>query len=143
LETRPSTWDLALNLFSDLQFACSMAKYADIVVKGALDNIRNLTHQAFMSNGFDVSWESQTKGKAEKGSKGANIMLGVLAQHYKVEFEIFPASEGGTLRLVKVGSGAAGGLLGMRKVNKQFDLLSDTLSSWFKQQGVLIGMKKE
>ncbi|MBO0889006.1 hypothetical protein J2P12_07900, partial [Candidatus Bathyarchaeota archaeon] len=96
----------------------------------------------FVANGFYVKWESPTKGKAEKGSKGANIMLGVLAQHYAVDFEIYPQADGGTLRLVKTGSGAAGGLLGMRKVNKQFDQLSDTLASWFTQQGLLLGVKK-
>ena len=120
-----------------------MAKYADIAVKGSVENIRNLTQQAFSSNGFDVKWDSQLKGRAEKGSKGANIALGVLAQHYAVDFEILMASDGGTLRLVKTGSGMAGGLLGMRKVNKQFDLLSDTLASWFTQQGLLIGIKKQ
>jgi hypothetical protein len=120
-----------------------MAKYADISVKGSTENIRILAQQAFTSNGFDIKWDSQTKGKAEKGSKGANIALGVLAQHYAVDFEILPAVEGGTLRLVKTGSGMAGGLLGMRKVNKQFDLLSDTLASWFTQQGLLMGIKKQ
>ena|SRR5216683_1302334 len=120
-----------------------MAKYADIAVKGSVDNIRSLAQQAFQSNGFDVKWEGQLRGKAEKGNKGANIALGVLAQHYAVDFEILTASEGGTLRLVKTGSGMAGGLLGMRKVNKQFDLLSDTLASWFTQQGMLIGVRKQ
>ncbi len=120
-----------------------MAKYADIEVKGSVDNIRNLAQQAFASSGFEVKWEGQVKGRAEKGSKGANIALGVLAQHYSVDFEILRAAEGGTLRLVKSGSGMAGGLLGMRKANKQFDLLSDTLASWFTQQGLLIRVKKQ
>jgi hypothetical protein len=120
-----------------------MAKCADIAVRGSVDNIRNLAQQALTSNGFDVRWENQTKGRAEKGSKGANIALGVLAQHYAVDFEILTAGEGGTLRLTKTGSGMAGGLLGMRKVNKQFDVLSDTLASWFTQQGLLIGVKKQ
>jgi len=120
-----------------------MARYADIAVKGPVENIRNLTQQAFTSNGFDVRWENQMKGRAEKGSKGANIALGVLAQHYSVDFELLTAAEGGTLRLVKSGSGMAGGLLGMRRVNKQFDLLSETLASWFTQQGLLIGVEKQ
>jgi hypothetical protein len=106
-----------------------------------VDNIRNLTQQAFATNGFDVKWQSQTRGRAEKGSKGANIALRVLAQHYPVDFEILTATDGGTSRLVKTGSSMAGGLLGMRKVNKLFDLLSDTLASWFPQQGPLIEIK--
>ena len=120
-----------------------MANYADIAVKGSVENIQNLALQAFTSNGFTIQWDGPTKGKAEKGSKGANILLGAMAQHHTVTFEIYTATEGGTLRLIKVGSGAAGGLLGMRKVNKQFDQLTDMLSTWFKQQGLLLNVKKE
>ncbi len=50
-------------------------------------------------------------------------------------------SGGGTLRLVKTGSGMAGGLLGMRKVNKQLGLLSDALASWLAHQGPQIGVR--
>jgi len=120
-----------------------LAKYADIAVRGSVENIQNLVLQAFTSNGFTVQWDSALKGKADKGSKGANILLGAAAQRHAVTFEIYPAPEGGTLRLLKVGSGASGGLLGMRSVNKQFDKLTDTLSSWFKQQGLLLNVKKE
>jgi hypothetical protein len=120
-----------------------MAKYSLISVKGSVENIRNLVQQAFASNGFVIRWESQTKGRAEKGSMGANIALGVWAQHYAVDFDIVSGAEGGTLRLMKTGSGMAGGLLGMRKVNKQFDLLSDTLASWFTHQGLLLSVRKE
>jgi len=109
-----------------------LAKYADIAVRGSVENIQNLVLQAFISNGFTVQWDGALKGKTDKGSKGANILLGA-APTPCVTFEIYPPTEGGTLRLLKVGSGAAGGLLGMRSVNKQFDKLTDTLSSWFKQ----------
>jgi hypothetical protein len=126
-----------------LDWEGGLAKYADIAVKGSVENIQNLVLQAFTSNGFTIQWDGPLKGKAEKGSKGANILLGAAAQHHNVTFEIYPATQGGTLRLLKVGSGVAGGLLGMRKVNKQFDQLTDTLSSWFNQQGLLLNVKKE
>ena len=121
-----------------------MAKYADITVKGSVENIRNLAQQAFASNGFSVNWETPSKGKAEKGSKGANIAFGGFAQRHVVGIEILPAAEGGTLRLATLGRpGLSGGLLGARKVSKQLDLLSDTLASWFNQQGLLLGVKKQ
>ena len=120
-----------------------MAKYSDIAVRGSVENIQNLVLQAFTSNGFTVQWDGALKGKADKGSKGANILLGAAATHHSVSFEIYPASEGGTLRLIKAGSGASGGLLGMRSANKQFEKLTDTLSGWFSQQGLLLGVKKE
>jgi len=66
-------------------------------------------------------------------------MLGALAQYYGVDFEIYPGGAGATLRLHKANTGWAGGYLGARKVEKQFDVLSQTLAEWFRQQGVLQG----
>ncbi len=121
-----------------------MAKTAEITVKGSVENIRNLTQQAFASNGFNVTWETPSKGKAEKGSRGANIAFGGFAQHHAVGIEIFPGTTGGTLRIATLGRpGLTGGMLGARKVSKQFELLSDTLASWFNQQGLLLGVKKQ
>lgn len=120
-----------------------MVSYADIVVKGSVANVQNLVQTAFSASGFTVKWAGPTKGKAEKGSKGANLMLGALAQYYGVDFEVFPAKDMATLRLEKSNTGLAGGILGMAKVNKQFDRLADTLASWFKQQGVLQAVQKK
>jgi len=120
-----------------------MTNYADISVKASVENVQNLVQHAFAANGFEVKWENATKGKAEKGSKGANLMLGALAQYYGIEFEIFPHTGASTLRLLKANSGWAGGYLGARKVEKQFDQLSDTLAGWFRQQGALLGLQKK
>ena len=120
----------------------TLAKYSDIMVNTGPDNIQNLVRQAFEINGFRVNWEDNSHGKAEKGSKGANILLGALATHHQIGFEISNSAQGANLRLLKIGSGASGGLLGMRSANKQFDQLTDTLASWFKQQGILIDVRK-
>ena len=120
-----------------------MVAYADIAVKGSVQNVQNLAQTAFAANGFTVKWQSPTKGKAEKGSKGLNIAFGALAQYYGVDFEIYPAQEAAVLRLHKSNSGLAGGVWGLMKVNKQFDELSDTIAAWFQQQGVLQGVQKK
>ena len=122
-----------------------MASYTDIAVKSAVQNVQNLVQHAFAANGFEVKWENATKGLAEKGSKGVNLMLGALAQYYGIEFEIYPQAqaEAATLRLHKANTGWAGGYLGARKVEKQFEQLSDTLAAWFGQQGVLQGVRKQ
>ena len=114
-----------------------MVSYADIAVRAPVENVQSLVQNAFAANGFGVSWENATKGKAEKGSKGANLMLGALSQYYGIDFEIFPQGQVATLRLHKANTGWAGGYLGARKVEKQFERLSDTLASWFRQLGVL------
>ena len=120
-----------------------MVSYADIAVKGSVQNVQNLAQTAFASNGFTVKWENPTKGKAEKGSKGMNIAFGALSQYYGVEFEIFPGQDAAVLRLVKANTGLAGGVWGVMKVSKQFNELADTIAAWFQQQGVLQGVNKK
>ena len=121
-----------------------MAKYAELTVNGSMENLRNLTQQAFASNGFNITWENPSKGKAEKGSRGANIALGGFAQRHVVGIEIFPGTQAGTLRIETLGRpGMTGGLIGARKVSKQLDTLSETLAAWFTQQGLLMGVKKQ
>jgi len=119
-----------------------MADYADIAVRGSVDNVRNLVTQAFAANNFQVSWESPPKGTAEKGSKGMNIALGALAQYYAVEFEVLPGPDGAVLRLFQSVSGWWGGMWGRMKVKDQWKQLTHTLSSWFQQQGVFVGVRE-
>lgn len=116
--------------------------YTDILVKSSIENVQDLVQHAFAANGFKVEWAMPTKGKAEKGSKGANLMLGALAQYYGVDFEIATNPNGAVLRLIKSNTGWAGGYLGARKVEKQFQQLGDTIAAWFQQQGVLLGATK-
>lgn len=119
-----------------------MTKYADIAVRGSVQSVQQLVQGGFTAHGFRVQWQGLTKGKAEKGSKGKNIALGALAQYYAVEFEILAGNGVATLRLHKANSGWMGGYLGARSVEHQFTQLCETLSSWFQQQGSLVGMQK-
>lgn len=120
-----------------------MTSYADIVVRGSVENVQNLVTHAFAASGFAVKWAAPTKGKAEKGSKGANLMLGALAQYYGIDFEIYPAQNAATLRLLKANTGWAGGVIGAMRVNEKFNDLADTIAAWFQQQGVLQGVAKK
>lgn len=116
-----------------------MTNYADIAVVGSIENVQNLVQTAFTTNKFGVTWATATKGKAEKGSRGANLALGALAQYYAVDFEIYPRDQGATLRLYQANSGWAGGVIGAHRVKKQFEDLQTLLTTWFKGQGVLAG----
>jgi hypothetical protein len=115
--------------------------YTDIAVRGSIDNVRNLVQAAFGAQGFEVNWASTANGKAEKGSKGLNIAFGALAQYYGVDFEIGSTPEGAVLRLIKANTGWAGGYLGARRVEKKFEELGNLMTSWFQQQGVLMGRR--
>ena len=119
-----------------------MTGFSDIFVKGTLDSIQDLVQQAFFSNGFTVKWDGPGKGKAEKGSSAANFAFGALAQHYALDFEILPISDGAILRLHKADKGLMGGIIGVEKVDKEFNQMSDAMVYCFAQQGMLINVKK-
>ena len=118
-------------------------KYADISFKTPPGEIQTPVQQAFSVNGFTVQMVTASAGRAEKGSKGANVLLGALATHHVIDFEIHPfPPQGGVLRLIKTGSGASGGLLGMRKANKEFEKLVEVMAGFFQQHGLLLEVKK-
>ena len=120
-----------------------MVDYADIAVRAPVNTLQQVVQNAFASQGFKVEWGGALKGKAEKGSKAANFIGGSLAQYYAVEFEIYQGTDKHTLRLHKANTGLMGGLWGMHKVEKQFNRLVDTISSWLSQQGTYQGSTKQ
>lgn len=119
-----------------------VTNYADIAVRGSVENVQQLVQSAFVANQFSVSWASAVKGKAEKGSKGLNLALGALAQYYGIDFEIYPGQGTAVLRLYQANTGWAGGMIGAHRVKKQFEELHNLLVTWFQQQGVLAGTVK-
>ncbi len=119
-----------------------MPLYTDILVRAPPETVQNYVQQAFVANGFRVSWQSPQQGQAEKGSRGANIALGALAQYYSIDFNLVSNPSGTALRLLQSNSGGFGGLLGMARVKRQFKDLSTSLASWFQQNGILLGVNE-
>ncbi|HTY47517.1 MAG TPA: hypothetical protein VMB46_07620 [Methanomassiliicoccales archaeon] len=112
----------------------------DIFVNGSAENVRQAVLKAFEYNQFKVQWQTETSGVASKGSKGKNLALGALAQYYEIGFQIITTPDASlALRLTKTNSGWAGGALGAHKVKKQYEDLTNGLSSYFQAQGIFKG----
>jgi hypothetical protein len=103
---------------------------------------QHLVAQVLMANQFRVTWHTPLTGIGERGSRGANIALGAMAQYYGIEFEIFPGDYGVVVRLVQANSGMAGGLIGYSSVKKTFASVCDRLAWWFQANILLIGYTK-
>jgi hypothetical protein len=116
--------------------------YSDIAIRTDPASAQNIVVQAFTANGFGVTWQAPLKGVAEKGSKGANIALGALAQYYGIDFEVHPQPHGVTLRLIQKNTGMAGGLLGVSAVKKKFASVSDQIANWMQINGMLLAYTK-
>src|SRR5207245_1201496 len=68
---------------------------------------------ALESRNFRLTWADEWTGKAERGNKVLNVVLGALAQYFKVGVHVMSGSEGQSLvRLERLSSGWAGGAIG-------------------------------
>ena len=115
-------------------------EYTDIFVAGSAQNVKQAIQQAFEYNKFTVVWQSEFDGKAMRGSKGANVVLGGFAQYHEIEFKIMTAADNSqALRLIKTSSGWVGGALGAHKVKKQYAEIVDGLTNYFQNQGLYKG----
>jgi hypothetical protein len=115
-------------------------KYTDIFVASPPDNIQNMLQHVFYMNKFTVQWQSHAIGKAQKGSKGANIALGALSQYYEIDFQILSLPDQSfAIRLIKANSGWWGGAIGAARVSSQYDGVVNMLANYFNAQGCYRG----
>jgi hypothetical protein len=119
-----------------------VVEYTDILVSSPIEDVKEMVQQVFQQNGFKVQWSSEYDGKASRGSKGKNIAFGGFAQYHEIDFRITPApDEIVTVRLIKSTGGWTGGLLGRRKVKKQYEKIVKMLSDHFSSIGTYKGRK--
>jgi hypothetical protein len=114
--------------------------YTDIFVASPPENIQNMLQHVFYQNQFTIQWQSHAVGKAQRGSKGANIALGALSQYYEIDFQIMSLPDKSfAVRLFKSNTGLWGGLWGAMKVSKQYDEVVNMLTHYFSAQGCYRG----
>ena len=117
-----------------------MVEYTDIFVSSSKEKVKEALEQVFQQNGFEIQWSSEYFGKASRGSKGKNIAFGGFAQYHEIDFRILPApDETVSVRLTKSTSGWTGGLLGRRKVKRQYQKVVEMLSDHFSSLGIYKG----
>lgn len=119
-----------------------MGESTDIFVRGPTKDVKETVQQVFRENGFEIEWSSEYDGKASRGSRGKGIAFGALAQYHEIIFSISSApDETVTVRLIRSTSGLTGGLLGRRKVKKQYENIVEMMSDHFSSMGIYIGRK--
>jgi len=117
-----------------------VVEYTDIFVSAPIENVKEMVQQVFQQNEFKVEWSSEYDGKASRGSKGKNIAFGAWAQYHEIDFKIFTAPDKPVaVRVIRSTSGLTGGLLGRRKVKKQYKKIVEMLSDHFSSIGTYKG----
>lgn len=107
-------------------------------LKGSAGTHRTLLEETLKADKWKVRWSDEWKGSARLGKKAFHLFFGALAQYYEVGFELVERErDGSVLHLYRVGDGALGGLVGMHKVRKRFDEMSERVRATFDRAGLL------
>ena len=107
-------------------------------LKGSADAHRVLLEETLKADKWRVAWSGEWKGTARLGKKAFHLFFGALAQYYEIGFELVERErDGSVLHIYRVGDGALGGLVGMHKVRKRFEAVSDHIRSRFRSAGML------
>lgn len=92
---------------------------------------------------FTLTWADPFNATAERGNKFANMILGALAQYFKIGVRIGPGDGGYTLLcLDRQSSGWMGGAVGARRTQKNMEALRDGLTEWLGQQNLLVSVSE-
>jgi hypothetical protein len=117
-----------------------MVEYTDIFVNSPIEKVKESLEPVFQQNGFKVQWSSEYGGKASRGSKAKGIAFGAFAQYHDIDFKISTTLDKTVaVRLIRSTSGLTGGLLGRRKVKKQYQKIVDVLVDHFSSKGTYKG----
>jgi hypothetical protein len=116
-------------------------KGVEFMLEGDPTRARATLQEALEARKFRVTWTDDWTGVAERGSKVANVLLGALAQYFKVGVSIRSGDNGQSVgRLDRLSSGWMGGAIGAARTRKNLENLRNELQSTFQSAGVLVGV---
>ena len=100
----------------------SMAATAiDFVVTGDPVAVRATIEEALTSRGFSMMWQDGSTGIAVRGSRVANVLIGALAQYFRVGVRIVAGRPGEALvRIEPLSSGWSGGVVGVARYSQEY-----------------------
>ena len=109
---------------------------------GHPDHVRNTLAQLLGSLSWKVEFNHDGwSGRATKGDKTLNMLLGALAQYHEIHFAFQALPDGtGELILYRLGSGCMGGLFGMYQVRKGFRETSQMVYHTLAQQRLAVNV---
>lgn len=95
--------------------------------------------EALESRKFRLKWAGEWDAVAERGNMVANVLLGALAQYFKVGVSVRSAESGtSVVRIEKSSRGWMGGAIGAHRTTKNFEALRGELDATFRAAGVLV-----
>lgn len=100
---------------------------------------KTVIHQSLEAQGFKVDWPDDWNAVAEIGTSKGVALAGGFRPHIKLNVAFSSGDSGSWVNVSQATSGAAGGLLGMRKVKKSFEETKNSLGESLTQASLLNG----
>lgn len=102
---------------------------------------RDAAAKVLSSLKFRIRWESEWTGIAERGNKLVNVVVGALAQYFKVGLRVFAGEPGeAVVRFERLSRGFMGGAMGAVRTRRNMERLRDRVREVFQEQGILVGV---
>lgn len=113
-------------------------KSIDFIVSGDPQTARATVERALMDRKFQLTWQDDTTGVAERGSRIAYFFLGAFAQYFKIGVHLEAAgTDETTVRIERQSSGLMGGAIGASRTKRNMSSLQAELQATFSSAGVL------
>ena len=117
----------------------------DFFVTGDPASARTTVEAALFEQQFQLTWQDDWNATAERGSKGANFLLGGMVKYLRIGMHIMSAEDDQTVVHIEaessgryVGQSAwVGESIGNRQMNDELITLRSALESAFTSAGIL------
>ncbi|MFZ0664378.1 MAG: hypothetical protein WAM97_01390 [Acidimicrobiales bacterium] len=104
---------------------------------------RDAATQILTERGFRLDWTSEWAAEAHKGSKAGVVLVGGLAQTFKVGLAVTSAGNNQSMiEFKRENTGWSGGLIGASRVKKNMNTLRDEFTQAMTARGMLAGVKE-
>jgi hypothetical protein len=113
--------------------------YSDIHVNCHPNDIQRILLHVFHINGFGARWFSPGGGRAQKGNLGMNLLLGALATHSLIDFQLFMMPDGTHLLRLTQSNTTPVGWWSYHAGKDQFYKIVDMLTNYFISSNCFIG----
>ncbi len=115
----------------------------DLAIRGDATAARAAATSALEARKFKLTWHDEWTATAERGSKVLNLIVGALAQYFKVGLRVMSGGDGETVvRFEKQSKGYMGGAVGAIRTRKNMERLRDDVKQAFEEQGILSWVKE-
>jgi len=121
----------------------SAVQSIQFVVNGDPALARDTASQILAERGFTLNWASEWSAQATKGSTAGMLLIGGLAQRFRVGLSVTSVGNGQSMiEFTRENTGWTGGAIGAVRVKRNMEALRDHFRDAMTARGMLAGVQE-